>query len=246
MNAVVTTNEKQLPEPVSDAAAMIQAIERAAVNPAVDVEKLERLFALQERMLARNSEAQFNIAMTAAQSDMGRISADAYNPSTKSKYASYGKLDSVLRPIYTKHGFSLSFNEGISSKPLYVMVLCIVSHTAGHSRTYQKEMPADGKGAKGGDVMTLTHASGNAMSYGMRYLLKGIFNVAIGEDDNDGNAPSDLITQSQAADLHALAEEVGADPQRFLKYMGVARCADIKASDFQKAVNALRQKGRQS
>jgi hypothetical protein len=50
-------------------------------------------------------------------------------------------------------------------------------------------MPADGKGAKGGDVMTKTHATGAAMSYGMRYLLKMIFNVAIGEDDKDGNAP---------------------------------------------------------
>ena len=48
-------------------------------------------------------------------------------------------------------------------------------------------MPSDGKGAKGGDVMTKTHATGAAMSYGMRYLLKFIFNVAVGEDDTDGN-----------------------------------------------------------
>jgi hypothetical protein len=48
-------------------------------------------------------------------------------------------------------------------------------------------MPADGKGAKGGDVMTRTHATGSALSYGMRYLLKMIFNVAVGEDDDDGN-----------------------------------------------------------
>jgi hypothetical protein len=35
--------------------------------------------------------------------------------------------------------------------------------------------------------MTKTHAAGAAMSYGMRYLLKMIFNVAVGEDDRDGN-----------------------------------------------------------
>jgi hypothetical protein len=50
-------------------------------------------------------------------------------------------------------------------------------------------MPADGKGAKGGDVMTRTHAAGSAFSYGQRYLLKLIFNIATGEDD-DGNAAS--------------------------------------------------------
>lgn len=246
MSAVISTNERQLPEPVSEVAGVIQAIERAACNPAVDVDKLERLFALQERMLARSAEERFNAAMTAAQSEMGPISADATNPQTRSKYATYAKLDRVLRPIYTKHGFALSFDEGETDKPAHVRVLCIVSHASGHSRTYKKDMPADGKGAKGGDVMTLTHASGAAMSYGMRYLLKGIFNVAIGEEDNDGNGPpSETITEKQEADLHALASEVGADPQRFLKYMGVERCKDILAKDFQKAVNALRAKGKQ-
>jgi hypothetical protein len=52
-------------------------------------------------------------------------------------------------------------------------------------------MPADGKGARGNDVMTKTHAAGSAMSYGMRYLLKLIFNVAVGVDlDDDGNGAS--------------------------------------------------------
>ena len=35
--------------------------------------------------------------------------------------------------------------------------------------------------------MTKTHATGAATQYGMRYLLKMIFNVAVGENDKDGN-----------------------------------------------------------
>jgi hypothetical protein len=35
--------------------------------------------------------------------------------------------------------------------------------------------------------MTRTHATGSAFSYGKRYLLIGMFNLAIGDDD-DGNA----------------------------------------------------------
>ena len=38
--------------------------------------------------------------------------------------------------------------------------------------------------------MTKTHAVGSAMSYGVRYLLKLVFNVAVGEDDDDGNTAS--------------------------------------------------------
>ncbi len=74
-------------------------------------------------------------------------------------------------------------------------------------------MPADGKGAKGGDVMTKTHAVGAAKSYGKRYLLKDIFNIAIGEEDTDGNVPKADLPKppegydSWKADMNALADE---------------------------------------
>ena len=67
-------------------------------------------------------------------------------------------------------------------------MVCYVSHSGGHTRTYRAHVPSDGKGAKGNDAMTKTHAFGSGTSYGMRYLLKMIFNVAIGEEDDDGNA----------------------------------------------------------
>jgi hypothetical protein len=173
--------------PAPTAATLLQVIQSAAQNPAVDIEKMERLLAMHERILARDAEAEFNEAMRACQSEMRRISADATNPQTKSQYASYPALDRVLRPIYTSHGFSLSFSDGETAKVEYVRVVCLVRHRAGHKELHWKDMPADGKGAKGGDVMTKTHATGAAQQYGMRYLLKGIFNVAIGDQDNDGN-----------------------------------------------------------
>lgn len=173
---------------LGQAQSALSLFERLAVDPNASVEKIERLMALWERAEARKAEQAFNAAMTAAQAEMRPIAADAYNPQTKSKYASYAVLDAVLRPIYTKHGFGLSFNTGTASD-LEVCVLCDVTHAGGHSKPYRLDMPADGKGAKGGDVMTLTHATGAALTYGMRYLLKMIFNVAIGEDDKDGNGP---------------------------------------------------------
>lgn len=174
---------------LSSAQSALSMFERLATDPNASVEKIERLMALWERAEARKAEQAFNAAMTAAQAEMRPIAADAYNPQTKSKYASYAALDAVLRPIYTKHGFGLSFNTGTASD-LEVCVLCDVTHAGGHSKPYRLDMPADGKGAKGGDVMTLTHATGAALTYGMRYLLKMIFNVAIGEEDKDGNGAS--------------------------------------------------------
>jgi len=227
---------------------LMQIIERAATNPAVDIDKMERLLQMRERLVARDAEIAFNAAMSEAQSMMGRISADATNPQTRSKYASYQALDRVLRPIYTERGFSLSFDTGDDNPPECVRVVCHVSHKAGHSRKYHADMPADGKGAKGGDVMTKTHAAGAAMSYGMRYLLKMIFNVAIGEDDTDGNITADKISEKQLDELAFIANEVKADVPKFLSYLAqkgkceIATMADIPAVMFKDAKAALEAK----
>jgi len=226
----------------SETASIIRIIERVAMDPSADIDKMERLMAMKERMDAKAAETDFNKAMNLAQSEMGRILVDATNPQTRSKYASYAALDKMLRPIYTKHGFSLSFDTDNSAHELFIKVLCMVSHTGGHSRIYHVDMPADGKGAKGGDVMTKTHAAGSAMSYGMRYLLRLIFNAVVGEDD-DGNAASfEYITEEQAANIEALIEEVRADKAKFLKYMKAQDVEHIQKAAYQDAVKALQKK----
>jgi len=101
-----------------------------------------------------------------------------------------------LRPIYTKHGFGLSFNTAESPIADHIRIVCEVTHIGGGSKVYHIDMPNDGKGAKGGDVMTKTHATGAAITYGCRYLLKMIFNVAVGEDDTDGNMPGDGVEKA--------------------------------------------------
>jgi hypothetical protein len=176
--------ESMVPAESADA---VQMFERLAKDPNASVEKIERLMALWERMEGRRAEAEFNAAMSSAQKGMRPVLADASNPQTKSRYASYGALDRAIRPIYTYHGFGLSFDTSDGAPPDHVRVVCHVTHGAGYSRLYHIDMPADGKGAKGGDVMTKTHAAGSAVTYGMRYLLKMIFNIAVGEDDDDGN-----------------------------------------------------------
>ncbi len=185
-----------------DSANLLAVISRAASDPSVDIEKMERLMAMKERMDARNAESEFNSAMMRVQAKMGRISADATNPQTRSNYATYGKLDKALRPIYTAEGLSLSFGTEAAPEG-YVGMVCFVSHVGGHTRTYPAQVPSDGKGARGNDVMTKTHAFGSGTSYGMRYLLKMIFNVAIGEEDDDGNGST-----QEAYDISAWAEAI--------------------------------------
>lgn len=229
----------------SESGAIISMIERAARDPSIDIDKMERLIALQERALARQAESAFNDAMAAAQGEMLPVAADANNPQTRSKYATYYALDRALRPVYTKHGFSLSFNTEPGAPEGYVRIVCYVA-AHGHTRKYQRDMPADGKGAKGGDVMTKTHAIGSAETYGQRYLLKGIFNIAVGGDD-DGNAasrtaPIEYITDAQDTELKLLLSQ-RSDPEAALnKFLGIFRIesvADLPAREYQRAKNML-------
>lgn len=165
----------------------MEMFERLARDPNVSVEKIAGMMALWERAQAKKAEMAYNAAMTAAQKEMRPIAADAWNPQTRSRYASYEALDTALRPIYTDHGFGLSFDTADTDKPDTVRVLCKVTHAGGHAEVKHLDMPADGKGAKGGDVMTKTHATASALSYGMRYLTKMIWNIAVGDSDDDGN-----------------------------------------------------------
>lgn len=197
---------------------------QAAIAQGSSIDTIERLAKLQREMVEYAAMVDFNDAMHRAQQKMRPISADATNPQTKSKYATYSKLDKVLRPIYSSEGFALSFNTSESSSPDCIRVLCDVSR-GGYSKPYQIDMPNDGKGAKGGDVMTKTHATGAAASYGMRYLLKMIFNVAVGEDDNDGNGAGKEMDLAEFDRIKVLIET--APTMQTLKdtYMSALRSA---------------------
>lgn len=230
---------------VSETAAFLAMIERAARDPVVDMEKMKGLMEMARTVRQEHAEEEFNQAMAAVQSHMRAVAADANNPQTRSKYASYFALDKAIRPIYSAEGLGLSFDTEDSPKPEHIRVVCYVTRGR-HTRKYKIDMPADGKGAKGGDVMTKTHAAGSAVTYGQRYLLKMIFNMAIGEDD-DGNAAAKAkprITQEQADTLRDLLEASGKSRAAFLTWVNKAakaeRIEDIPADLYESCVQAIK------
>src|SRR2546426_1443925 len=220
---IVTT----LPSPVIGGGefAFLAMIERAARDPSIDVDKLDRLLQMRERENARVAERAFNTALAEAQTEMHPVAADSDNPQTRSRYASYAALDRAVRPIYTTHGFALSFNTADAPGPEQARILCDVCHAGGHTRRYHVDMPVDGKGARGSDVMTKTHAMGSGLSYGMRYLLRMIFNLAIDQDD-DGNAAGGRGNTLMAAEERRVRTIVPA-PKHALKQDGIAERAMV-------------------
>jgi hypothetical protein len=211
-----------------------QQIMLAAADPRVDVAKMRELTELRRQLRIEEAEEAFLHALTECQREMRPVEADANNPSSKSKYATLYAVDRALRPIYVKHGFSISYNTTDSPLPAHTRVLAYVSRGL-FTRTYQY------------DVMNKTHAGGSALSYGKRYLLLMIFNVTIhrGQDrDDDGNAAGgDLpITQAQLQELIKLADDAGADKPKFCVVMNVDSMADIPQSRFAEAKQQLGRK----
>jgi hypothetical protein len=175
-----------LSEAIRDA--WLAMIERAAKDPAVDLAKLERMLELRSQEHARVAAQQYRAAMADCQAAMEPIRTDAINThANNAKYATLAAVDAVARPIYTAHGFALSFDTDDCQKPDHVRVVCHVHHAAGHAETFHLDMPCDGKGAKGTTMMTTTHAVASAISYARRYLLSMVFSLCV-EKDDDGNA----------------------------------------------------------
>jgi hypothetical protein len=232
--------------PASDTSSILGMIERLTFDTNIPMERVQQSYAFLREVHADQAKKAFVAAFAEAQAEMEPVAKDANNPQTKSKYASLAALDRAIRPVYTKHGFSMSFDAAESPFPDHVRVLCFLAHKSGHEKTYHVDMSCDGKGAKGGDVMTKTHAMGSAFSYGKRYLAGNIWNIASAEKDDDGNAASlkddGPITEGQLAELIALADEVGAAKDKFCAFYKIESFADILKSQFEAAKSRLNEK----
>ena len=192
--------------PVPASETILSVIASAARDPKVDVDKMERLLAMQERVLAREAEMQFWAAMRTVQSKIPRMKRDAKNAQTNSTYARFETITRIAVPIYTEHGFSVSY--GTADCPLagHFRVTARVSHTSGHVENYQVDVPSDHLGPKGLPNKTLTHGFGSALKYGQRYLARLIFNIAESDtDDDDGNKAG---AQDDQADKLTLGREL--------------------------------------
>ncbi len=164
---------------------MIALIEKVALDPNSDVDKMSKLLDVQERLFDKNAQIAFSKAMVDCQNDMPLVTATAVNPQTNSTYVKYEHLMAQIKPVYTKHGFGLSFGEEICSKKDNITVSCDVVHIDGFSKKYEATLPIDSCGIKGTINKTGIHATASAYTYAKRYLTTMIFNIAIADHDDD-------------------------------------------------------------
>lgn len=181
---------------------------------------VKELVALEQSMVRfewekqeRQAKIDFDDALNRCQKQIERVKPNKENPKTGSWWATYPTLDAIVRPIYTAESFSIAFSQGECPNPLKVRTIATVSR-GGVSREFYRDITPPTKGPQGGDVMTATHGDGAAASYGRRYLLLDIFNIAVGiaAEDTDGNAEERTMPEPEIVEwIEALKQALNND-----------------------------------
>lgn len=182
----------------NDVPSLLNVIERASRDATVDVAKLQALLDMQERVTRAQAKTEFTQALSAVASELEPVARDAKNPHTNTRYAKLEAIDAALRPIYSRHGFSVRFGAEPAA-PGLVHVTCTLSHVGGHSETLGLAAPVDAVGTGGRASKTGVQAIGSTVTYLRRYLLTMALNVTFMDDDDDGEASRRTSSPSRGA-----------------------------------------------
>jgi len=178
---------------------MLSTISRLALDPRCDMDKLERLISLQDRMEAKTALEAFNAAFAEMQCEMPSVEKRTENTHTKKMYADLDDINYTVRPVMAKFGFGVSFK--IVNQANGVSVTGILMHKAGHREETTMLLPLD-VGAGRSAVQSV----GSTTTYGKRYVMCALLNITSG-DDNDNDGSDQLVTPAQARQVQALLDK---------------------------------------
>lgn len=216
-----------------------------AVEKDLDVDKLERLMELQERWQATEARAAFNRALQRFQQLAPTIvkqnEVRGRNQHLMYKFAGLDDIRKQIAPALQDAGLTYRW-EYARDDGGNVAVTCIITHVdSGHSETTTTTVPP-----VQGQNTNAAQNIGIAEKYGMRYSLIGALGITTADTDTDGIAdegPAEKVSDEQAANLLALAQECGGTTLKaMLEYVGVAKVADIPAARHAELIAQLEKK----
>lgn len=238
--------------PPSETAQVMSMIERIALDPAADMDKLERLMTMKRQLDAERAAREFAVAMKDAQAEMPVIVKNRTNNQTRSRYAELEVINDAIVPVYTKHGLSLSFDTIPSSKENWVAVRCRIRHIGGHVEESTYETPFDTVGSGGNVNKTVTHGLASGVTYARRYITIMVFNLVIKGEDVDGNQARDGSAKvASQDDIDAIREwfEVCSfttnEVNDFLALFKIEELEHLPANRVKEAVGGLKARAKQ-
>jgi hypothetical protein len=234
----------------SEAVSLLGMIERAAADPSLDLDRLERMYAMYEKATARAARSAYIAAVAKARADIptlikrGMITTnekDARGNKTgqkvaQSKFVKWEDMVEAINPILEANGLLLTFRTSQEALDR-VSVSAVLAHVDGHEEQSQMALPIENGGSKNN-----AQGWGSSVSYGKRYTASALLNLVGRDEDNDGRGA--CVDEDQQGALMKRIGEVGQDIDGFLTLLGVPSLSDLPASSFQTAMNLLNAKAR--
>ncbi len=188
-----------------------------------NVTALESLVGLYDRMQAKNAEREFSAALVELQGETISVQAtksvDVRDGVPRYKFAPYEEIMSVVQPMLTRHGFSVTFDTKIEGDRLNS--ICTLTHKSGHSRSNQfavRYSKPPGSSDPQGDMST--------KNYAKRGAFCDCLNIWISHDD-DARMIGQPIGPELGEQLECRVRDCGADAEAFLKYSGAKHYSEI-------------------
>lgn len=179
-----------LPIAANAPAALLGVITRAAADSTLDLDRVERLLVLYEKMTAKQAEQQFVEAMARFKANAPRISKDKLVsfPSERGgnvsyRHATIGEVCDKIVPALAAVGISHRWD--LERREARIYVTCVLTHEGGHSTRTTWDGAPDDSGKKN----TLQQGA-STITYLERYTLLAATGIGVSEQDDDGKAAS--------------------------------------------------------
>ena len=223
----------------------------AALRHGATVEQAEQigemLLRFRDKEEARIAEQAFNAAFAKAMTAMPAVPKDAKAQRGQAGTFQYSKLETILgkaQPVLGRHGLHLGFGVDRTDDGKSVGVTAIVRHEGGHSIRESLSSPIVSFASANTPLQNLE----GTVTALKRTLSMSILGLAVGGEEEE--APyvghSEPISEAQRDELIALANDVGADVEKFCAFLKVEAIADLPTTRFNEAKRALEAKRRQA
>ena len=152
-----------------------------AIQQDLDIDKLERLMAMQERWNEQKAKEAFYDALAGFQKIVPVIekSSRVSFGTTKYSFAPLPDIKAGIQGSLSECG--LSYRWEFADNAGQIDVTCIITHTSGHSEKTTMTAPADSSGSK-----NPVQERASTITYLQRYTLIGALGLTTANQDDDG------------------------------------------------------------
>ncbi len=234
-DSVVVVDQKKDTLPVATTPDQLLMI---AVQQGADIDKMEKLMALQERWEANQARKAYMVAVSEFKQNPPTVIKDLVNKQYGSNYTSLANMVNTVNKALGVHGLNARWD--INQSGADITITCILTHSMGHSEKVPLTAGPDESGKKNSIQQiksTITYLEGAT--------FQAVTGIACAEpsQDDDGNGFSSnatlFITQEQIEDLEKAMKVAGVESDYICKKANITSLSMVPASRLNSIKNHL-------